>query len=54
MTQHVTVDSSQGVLTLTLNRPEKMNALTNGMYAILAYAIAGAEKRAPDFTKITQ
>ena len=43
MTEHVTVNSAQNVLTLTLNRPEKMNALTNAMYARLADAIAGAE-----------
>ncbi|MES2104923.1 MAG: enoyl-CoA hydratase [Pseudomonadota bacterium] len=43
MTNHVTVTSAQGVLTLTLVRPEKMNALTNAMYAALADAITGAE-----------
>ena len=43
MTDHVTVTSAQGVLTLTLARPDKMNALTNAMYATLADAIAGAE-----------
>lgn len=43
MTEHVIVESTRGVLTLTLARPEKMNALTNAMYGRLADAIAGAE-----------
>jgi len=43
MTVHITVDSAQGILTITLARPEKMNALTNVMYGIMADAIAGAE-----------
>ncbi|MES2073659.1 MAG: enoyl-CoA hydratase [Pseudomonadota bacterium] len=43
MTDHVTVTSAQGVLTLTLARPDKMNALTNAMYATLADALTGAE-----------
>jgi enoyl-CoA hydratase/carnithine racemase len=43
MTDHITVTSAQGVLTLTLARPDKMNALTNAMYASLADALAGAE-----------
>ena len=43
MTDHVTVTSAQGVLTLTLARPDKMNALTSAMYATLADALAGAE-----------
>ena len=44
MTDHVTIDSTRGVLTLTLARPEKMNALTNAMYATLADALTGAEE----------
>src|SRR5262249_55494287 len=32
MTDHVRVALDQGVLTLTLARPEKKNALTNAMY----------------------
>lgn len=39
MTEHVLVETSGGVLTLTLNRPEKKNALTGDMYAALGDAI---------------
>ena len=42
MTEHVIIDKRGGVLTLTLNRPEKRNALTAAMYAALADAINGA------------
>ncbi len=43
MSDHVLVDQSGGVLTLTLNRPEKKNALTAEMYAALGRAIDDAE-----------
>jgi enoyl-CoA hydratase/carnithine racemase len=43
MTEHVRIDKSGGVLTLTLNRPEKKNALTRAMYQALGEAIDGAE-----------
>ena len=43
MTDHVTVDSTRGILTITLARPEKMNAITNVMYGTMADAIAGAQ-----------
>src|SRR5437764_2253536 len=36
-------EKSSGVLTLTLNRPEKKNALTRAMYQALADGIDGAE-----------
>ena len=42
MTDHVIRDTSNGVLTLTLNRPEKKNALTRAMYQALAEGIDGA------------
>ena len=42
MTDHVRSDISNGVLTLTLNRPEKKNALTRAMYQALADGIDGA------------
>jgi enoyl-CoA hydratase/carnithine racemase len=44
MSEHVLIDRRDGVLTLTLNRPEKKNALTPGMYAALGEAIDGAAK----------
>jgi enoyl-CoA hydratase/carnithine racemase len=43
MTDYVRSDISNGVLTLTLNRPEKKNALTRAMYQALAAGIKGAE-----------
>ena len=39
MSNHVLVDKSGGVLTLTLNRPEKKNAITRAMYQTLGDAI---------------
>ena len=39
MTEHVIVERAGGVLTLTLNRPEKKNALTAAMYAVLTRVI---------------
>ena len=41
MTDHVRSDEANGVLTLTLNRPEKKNALTQAMYQTLGDAIDG-------------
>jgi enoyl-CoA hydratase/carnithine racemase len=43
VTEHVRIEKSQGVLTLTINRPEKKNALTPAMYQTLGGAIDGAE-----------
>lgn len=43
MSAHVLVEQADGVLTLTLNRPEKKNALTGEMYAALAAAITRAD-----------
>jgi len=42
MTEHVLIEKSNGVLTLTLNRPDKKNALTGDMYAALGDAIDNA------------
>ena len=42
MTEHIRVEKSGGVLTLTLNRPEKKNALTRAMYQALGEAIDGS------------
>ncbi len=42
MSEHVLIEKSKGVLTLTLNRPEKKNALTRAMYRTLGEAIDGA------------
>ena len=42
MTDHVRSELSNGVLTLTLNRAEKKNALTQEMYQALADGIDGA------------
>jgi enoyl-CoA hydratase/carnithine racemase len=42
MTDHVIVEKNGGVLTLTLNRPEKKNALTTAMYAVLTRALDDA------------
>jgi enoyl-CoA hydratase/carnithine racemase len=42
MTEHVLSEKAGGVLTLTINRPEKKNALTRAMYQALGDAIDGA------------
>jgi enoyl-CoA hydratase/carnithine racemase len=42
MDEHVRVDQSGGVLAITLNRPERRNALTVAMYATLADALEQA------------
>lgn len=43
MTEHVLSETAGGVLTLTLNRPEKKNALTRAMYQALADGIDRAD-----------
>ena len=43
MTDHIRLDQAAGVLTLTMARPDKKNALTNAMYGALADALQGAE-----------
>ncbi len=44
MTENVLVDIDQGVMTVTLNRPEKKNALTLAMYEGITAAIEQAEE----------
>jgi enoyl-CoA hydratase/carnithine racemase len=43
MNDHVRTETSSGVLTLTLNRPEKKNALTRAMYQSLADGLTAAD-----------
>jgi enoyl-CoA hydratase/carnithine racemase len=43
VTDHVLVEKSANVLALTLNRPDKKNALTRAMYHTLAVQIAAAD-----------
>ena len=43
MTEHVLVEKAEKLLVLTLNRPEKKNALTKAMYKTLATEIANAD-----------
>jgi len=43
VTQHVLVEKAEKLLVLTLNRPEKKNALTRAMYKTLATEIANAD-----------
>ncbi len=42
MTEHVQIEQSNGVLAITLARPDQRNAITVAMYAALAEAIEGA------------
>ncbi|GAA3891346.1 enoyl-CoA hydratase [Sphingomonas limnosediminicola] len=42
MSEHVRVEKNDGVLAITLARPERRNAITVAMYATLAEAIEGA------------
>jgi enoyl-CoA hydratase/carnithine racemase len=43
MTDHVLVEKTEKLLILTLNRPDKKNALTRAMYRTLAAEIAAAD-----------
>jgi enoyl-CoA hydratase/carnithine racemase len=43
VTQHVLVEKSEKLLVLTLNRPDKKNALTRAMYSTLATEITNAD-----------
>ena len=42
MTEHVLIEKAKGVLTLTLNRPDKKNALSPEMYEALGDAVDNA------------
>src|SRR6266581_252322 len=44
MTEHVKTEVDAGIMTLTLARPDKMNALSNAMYSAMSDALEGAEK----------
>jgi len=44
MSSEIRVDLSSGVLTITLARPDKKNALTNEMYGALADTIEQAQQ----------
>jgi enoyl-CoA hydratase/carnithine racemase len=46
VTQHVLVEKAEKILVLTLNRPDKKNALTREMYKTLATEIANADSDA--------
>ncbi|MGR4865747.1 enoyl-CoA hydratase [Caulobacter sp. LARHSG274] len=43
MTEYVKVEVEAGVMTLTLSRPDKKNALSNAMYGVLADSLERAE-----------
>ena len=45
MTEHIKIEKSDGILSLTMARPDKKNALTNAMYGALADAIEGCGNR---------
>ncbi|WP_298279553.1 MULTISPECIES: enoyl-CoA hydratase [Alphaproteobacteria] len=46
MTDHITVNTAGGILTLVMNRPDKRNALTDVMYGVLADQIEAARNDA--------
>ena len=43
MIEHIKIENAENILTLTLARSEKKNALTDAMYGRLADAIVAAE-----------
>jgi hypothetical protein len=43
MSEHVRIEVENGILTLTLQRPDKKNALTSAMYQVLSDAMERAE-----------
>jgi len=44
MTEHVKTEIAAGIMTLTLARPDKMNALSNAMYSAMSDELERAEK----------
>jgi enoyl-CoA hydratase/carnithine racemase len=44
MTEHVKTDVAGGIMTLTLSRPDKKNALSNAMYSAMSDGLERAEK----------
>ncbi len=44
MTDHISVSREGAILRLAFNRPEKKNAITAAMYAVLADGLSGADK----------
>jgi enoyl-CoA hydratase/carnithine racemase len=44
LTEHVKIEVAAGIMTLTLARADKMNALTNAMYGAIADGLERAEK----------
>ena len=44
MTEYVKVEIEAGVMTVTLARPDKKNALSNAMYGVLADSLEQAER----------
>jgi enoyl-CoA hydratase/carnithine racemase len=43
MIEHIKIEMTDNILTLTLARPDKKNALTNAMYGVLTDALLAAE-----------
>jgi enoyl-CoA hydratase/carnithine racemase len=43
LTDHVRIEDANGIRTITLNRPDKKNAITGAMYAALADALTSAD-----------
>src|SRR4030081_3934396 len=44
MTEHIKTEKANGVMTLTLSRVDKKNALTNAMYSAMSDGLERAEK----------
>ena len=44
MTQEILAQQANGVFTIQMNRPEKKNALTQNMYALMAKGLQAADK----------